>query len=325
MPTLSGFETCRRIKGAPGLRDIPLVMVTAHDGRSEMIEGLTAGADDFLAKAAGFEILRARIRAQIRRRRFEDEHRRARELVLTNNRIEEANRLKSEFLANMSHELRTPLNAIIGFTELLHDGAVPADSPEHQEFLGDILASGRHLLQLINDILDLAKVEAGKLVFRPERVKPSEIFAEAVAVLRTQASAKSVQVVLEVAPAVGELFIDPGRLKQVTFNYLSNALKFSPDGATIHVRVQPEGPARFRLEVEDRGPGIAVADLGRLFIEFNQLENSAAKRHQGTGLGLALTKRLVEEQGGTVGVASAVGEGSTFYAILPRTARVREP
>ncbi len=320
LPGLSGAETCRRIKAAPGLRDIPLIMVTAHDGRIEMIDGLAAGADDFLAKAAGFDILRARMQAQIRRRRFEDEHRRARELVITNRRIEEASRLKSEFLANMSHELRTPLNAIIGFAELLHDKTVPVDSPEHDEFLGDILASGRHLLQLINDVLDLAKVEAGKLEFRPEPVDPRLLVGEVLAVLRAQALQKQITITLVVDPAITELVIDPARLKQVAYNFLSNALKFTPAGRTIDVRVVPDGVERFRLEVEDHGIGIGAADLPQLFVEFNQLEAGATKHHAGTGLGLALTKRLVEAQGGNVGVTSKLGVGSTFFASLPRSA-----
>ena len=252
------------------------------------------------------------------RRRNDELRRRASELELQNRRIQEANRLKSEFLANMSHELRTPLNAIIGFAELLHDGHVDPVSPQHQEFLGDILASGRHLLQLINDVLDLAKVEAGKLEFRPEPVDPTKPIAEVVAILRTTAAAKQLQVATEIDPRVGVVEVDPSRLKQVAYNYLSNALKFTPDGGAIAIRVRPEGADAFRIEVSDTGIGIAEADVAQLFVEFHQLEAGAAKRHQGTGLGLALTRRLVEAQGGKVGVTSAIGKGSTFFAVLPR-------
>ncbi|TMQ07408.1 MAG: response regulator [Deltaproteobacteria bacterium] len=228
--------------------------------------------------------------------------------------------VKSEFLANMSHELRTPLNAIIGFAELLHDGQVPPDSPTHKEFLGDILTSGRHLLQLINDILDLAKVEAGKLEFRPERVEVPKLVGEVVAILRTSAAHKQIRIETEVDPGVAMLTIDPARLKQVAYNYLSNALKFTPSGGSVTLRIKPDDGDLFRLEVEDTGIGIAASDLGRLFVEFQQLEAGAAKRHQGTGLGLALTRRLVEAQGGSVGVKSEVGVGSTFHACLPRHA-----
>ena len=254
------------------------------------------------------------------RLRLEEIRRHSVELELQNRRIQEANRLKSEFLANMSHELRTPLNAIIGFTELLYDGQVPADSPQHKEFLGDILTSGRHLLQLINDVLDLAKVEAGKLDFRPESIELARVIGEVVSITRTTAAGKHIQLAIAVDPAIEHVVLDPNRLKQVVYNYLSNALKFTPEGGRVAIRVSPEGDAMFRLEVEDTGPGIAPSDLGRLFIEFQQLESGAAKRHQGTGLGLALTRRLVEAQGGSVGVRSTPGKGSVFHALLPRRA-----
>lgn len=254
--------------------------------------------------------------------RSEEFRRRSAELELQNRRIQEANRLKSEFLANMSHELRTPLNAIIGFAELLHDGQVDPASPTHQEFLADILASGRHLLQLINDVLDLAKVEAGKLEFRPEPVELPKLVGEVTAILRTLVAHKQLRVTTEVDPQVTGVVLDPQRFKQVAYNYLSNAIKFTPPGGEISVRVAPDGHDQFRFEVSDTGIGISETDQARLFVEFQQLETGAAKRHQGTGLGLALTRRLVEAQGGVVGVRSKLGEGSTFYAILPRQVTV---
>jgi signal transduction histidine kinase len=252
------------------------------------------------------------------RLRADEIRRRSAELETQNRRIQEASRLKSEFLANMSHELRTPLNAIIGFAELLHDGQVDPLSPTHKEFLGDILSSGRHLLQLINDVLDLAKVEAGKLEFRPELVEVARLVGEVIAILRTTAAEKQIRLETELDPGVVSLMIDPARLKQVAYNYLSNALKFTGIGGSVLLRVKPDGDEGFRLEVQDTGSGIAPEDLGRLFVEFQQLEAGAAKRHQGTGLGLALTRRLVESQGGSVGVKSVLGKGSTFHVCLPR-------
>jgi len=243
---------------------------------------------------------------------------RALDLEAQNHRIREANRLKSEFLANMSHELRTPLNSIIGFAELLHDGEVDPGSPEHQEFLGDILRSGRHLLQLINDVLDLAKVEAGKLEFHPEGVDLLAVVREVTSILRTRAVSQGVRVQVDVDETLDDIWIDPARCKQVLYNYLSNALKFTPSGGTVTVRVRAEGPDAFRLEVEDTGIGIAPHDIARLFVEFQQLEAGAAKSMGGTGLGLALTRRLVEAQGGAIGVRSELGRGSVFHAVLPR-------
>ena len=271
-----------------------------------------------LLPSSGHELLRISFVDMRDRQRIEEIRRRAIELELQNRRIQQANRLKSEFLANMSHELRTPLNAIIGFAELLHDGHVDPDSPQHQEFLGDILTSGRHLLELINDVLDLAKVEAGKLEFRPEPVDVGKLIGEVVAITRTTAATKKITVQTEVDARLGTIVLDPNRFKQVAYNYVSNALKFTPDGGRVTIRTRPENDRSFRLEVEDTGVGIQPSDLGRLFVEFQQLDGGAAKRHQGTGLGLALSRRLVEAQGGTVGVRSTPGEGSVFHAVLPR-------
>jgi len=250
------------------------------------------------------------IRDITERKRIEEQRRRA---------LQEASRLKSEFLANMSHELRTPLNAIIGFAEILHDEKVGPVEPEQKEYLGDILTSSRHLLQLINDVLDLSKIEAGKMEFRPERVDPSKVVVEIRDMLRSLAASKRVAVTVEAAGALDEVFIDPAKLKQVLYNYLSNALKFTPEGGRVTVRVGSEGADAFRLEVEDTGIGIRPEDIGRLFVEFQQLDATTAKKYPGTGLGLALTKRIVEAQGGQVGVRSQPGEGSVFFAVLPRT------
>jgi signal transduction histidine kinase/DNA-binding response OmpR family regulator len=261
----------------------------------------------------------ARARAQ---EALEVSQERCRSMQEESRQIQQANRLKSEFLANMSHELRTPLNAIIGFAELLHDGVVDPASPQHKEFLHHILASGRHLLQLINDVLDLAKVESGKLEFHPEPIDLPTMAGEVLSVLRHSATHKRLELGCQVEGDMGEVMLDPARLKQVLYNYLSNAIKFTPDGGRILVRIQPEGPEWLRLEVEDNGVGISAAEQRRLFVEFQQLDVAMTKKHQGTGLGLALTRRLVEAQGGSVGVRSEPGQGSTFHALLPRRAAV---
>jgi protein-histidine pros-kinase len=231
---------------------------------------------------------------------------------------EEANRLKSEFLANMSHELRTPLNGIIGFADLMASGKVGPVSAEHQEYLGDILVSARHLLQLINDVLDLAKVEAGKMEFHAEPISLGRLVGETVDAVRSLANARRIDLGARVSPDVETVWSDPARLRQILYNFLSNAIKFTPEGGRVRVRTAAEGPAHFRLEVEDSGIGIKPDDMGRLFAEFTQLDAGPARRQQGTGLGLALTKRLVEAQGGRVVVTSEPGKGSVFAAILRR-------
>jgi PAS domain S-box-containing protein len=235
-------------------------------------------------------------------------------------RMLEANRLKSEFLANMSHELRTPLNAIIGFAELMHKGKVGPVSDDHQEYLGDILTSSKHLLQLINDVLDLAKVESGKMDFRPEAVDVGRVVSEVRDILRGLAASKRLRINVHIGTDLGLVTADPARLKQVLYNYLSNAIKFTPEGGDVTVRAETAGPDLFRIDVEDTGIGVSTENLGKLFVEFQQLDASAAKKYQGTGLGLALTKRIIEAQGGRVEVRSMSGQGSTFSAILPRVA-----
>ncbi len=252
------------------------------------------------------------------RRALERERERSAELVECSRRTEQANRLKSEFLANMSHELRTPLNSILGFAELLHDGRVGPLAAKQVEFLAHILRSGRHLLQLINDVLDLAKVEAGKMEFHPEPLLVEAVCVEVVATLAALADSKRITIAVDVSPALGLVELDAGRLKQVLYNLVSNALKFTPDGGRVVVRGAAEGEEELRLEVEDTGIGIAAEQLGMLFSDFEQLDAGSAKGHPGTGLGLALTRKLAAAQGGRVGVRSALGRGSTFHVILPR-------
>jgi PAS domain S-box-containing protein len=255
------------------------------------------------------------------RKRLEELRLHSQELTLQNLRIAEASRMKSEFLANMSHELRTPLNSIIGFSELMHDGEVSPDSPNYKSFVGHILQSGRHLLSLINDVLDLAKVESGKIEFRPERVRLTRLVSEVCEVLRNVALQRRIVLECEIAPAIDEATLDPARFKQILFNYVSNALKFTEAEGKVQIRVMSEDESAFRLEVHDTGIGIAAPDVARLFSEFLQLDTGRTKRHGGTGLGLALTKRIVEAQGGHVGVRSTAGAGSVFYAVLPRDTR----
>jgi PAS domain S-box-containing protein len=226
-----------------------------------------------------------------------------------------ATEAKSHFLASISHELRTPLNGIIGFSELLYDEKLGPVEEGQREVFGDILTSARHLLQLINDILDLSKVEAGKMEFRPELCQLELLVFEVRDVIRPLADKKAIVMTASV-PAGFAAIIDPARFKQVLYNYLSNAVKFTPEGGSVKVVVMPEGDSYFRLDVEDTGIGIAPDQVGSLFQEFQQLSNNRAAE-QGTGLGLALTRHLVEAQSGTVGIRSRPGRGSVFSAVLP--------
>jgi signal transduction histidine kinase/CheY-like chemotaxis protein len=242
-----------------------------------------------------------------------------RELERKNKMAHEATRLKSEFLANMSHELRTPLNAVIGFSELMQDGVAGPVSTEQHEFLNDILSSAKHLLRLINDVLDLSKVEAGRMVFHPEVVNLRTLVNEVSSILHPLIDKKKINYSSVVDSDLSIAYLDPARLKQIIYNYLSNALKFTPELGTVKIHVKPESLVTLRIEVEDNGIGIKPEDMKRLFVEFEQLDASVTKKYAGTGLGLALTKRIVEAQGGEVGLTSIPGKGSIFFAILPLT------
>lgn len=244
-------------------------------------------------------------------------HTKNEELVDKNRRVEEANRLKSEFLANMSHELRTPLNAIIGFSELMHDGKVGPIVDTHKEYLGDVLNSAQHLLHLINDVLDLAKVESGKMEFHYAQMDLHKLISEVCETLRTLMVRTRTDVRIEIGHDLEQVWVDALKLKQVLYNFLSNAMKFSHDGGEILVRARRDGVDAYRIEVIDNGVGIRMEDIAQLFTEFHQLDSSASKKYQGTGLGLALTRRIIEAQGGRVGVESVRDEGSLFYARLP--------
>ena len=232
--------------------------------------------------------------------------------------LQVANRMKSEFLANMSHELRTPLNGIIGFSEFLIDEKIGKLIPKQKEYLQDILNSGQHLLQLINDVLDLSKVEAGKMELHPETFSITKALQEVFSVVAPMAEKKNLVLHPKVDPVVDVVTMDLQKFKQVLFNLLSNAVKFTNEGGTVDILAAPHDYARLRLEIRDTGIGIKTEDLDKLFVEFQQLDSGMARRYQGTGLGLVLTKKIVEFQQGAISVQSEVGKGSIFTVVLPR-------
>jgi PAS domain S-box-containing protein len=255
--------------------------------------------------------------------------------------LEGASRMKSEFLANMSHELRTPLNAIIGFSEVLKDGLVGEMTEQQRGFIGDIFGSGKHLLSLINDILDLSKVEAGKMTLDLEPVQVSSLFANSLSIIREKAASRRIRLSMDASEGLGSIQVDVRKVKQIVYNLLSNALKFTVEGGQVTLRVRripraevgrPNGSWTGRafplptgsefeefleISVTDSGIGISRNDLERLFTPFSQIDSGLARRFEGTGLGLAMVKLLAELHGGAVCVESAVGEGSRFTIWLP--------
>jgi PAS domain S-box-containing protein len=312
MDRLAGVRPCSPYECDFECRDQSLVTVEIHEkpirDKQGAILGLRSALLDVTArKMVTMAVKKVEQYAQELRTKNE-------ELLLALGAAREASAAKGRFLAAMSHEFRTPLNGIIGLTELMFDGVAGPVSDDHTEYLGDTLASSRHLLHLVNDVLDLAKVESGKMEFHFEPLELAPLLCEVRDVLRILAERKKISISID-SSKVDRVVADASRLKQVVYNYLSNAIKFSSEGGAIEVRARREGERDFRIEVEDTGPGIEPADIPRLFADFQQLDTS--KSGLGTGLGLALTKRIVEYQGGSVGVRSQLGTGSIFFAVLP--------
>jgi CheY-like chemotaxis protein len=377
MPGIGGLETCRRIKSAPALRDIPVVLLTAFEGRASMLAGLEAGADDYVVKANGeVELLKARLRAQLRRKQFEDEARRvhaelhsnameaaearaARDLADSraellavlqqrndaleqlNAELSRASSAKTAFLSTMSHELRTPLNAVIGFAQLMRDGAAGPVSDRQSEFCNHIHNAGQHLLSLVNDLLDMAKIEAGRVDLDIEPVALDELLRDALAIVQERARLNRIQMDFFGVGAHQRLCVDRRRLRQIIYNLLSNAAKFTPKGGNIRLEARrvsrlrarealpgfPDGRrselpeseyAEFiQISVTDNGIGIPPEGLDKLFQPFNQVRNVLTHKVEGTGLGLATVARLVQLHGGAVAVSSAPDKGSCFTCWLP--------
>src|SRR6202140_2618381 len=341
MPEESGLALLPQM-----LRDYPesvVVMMTAYGSEQVAAEALRGGADDYIAKPIDLQRLRALLERNLEKQRLRAERqslverlkdsnrylmrqhaalRRADEEILQVNRqLEQSNRYKSEFLANMSHEQRTPLNAVLGFSEILLDATMNLTSGERTEFLRNIHSSGQHLLGLINDILDLAKIEAGKMELKPEEMPVAEVLQEVTSILEPMARQQGLQLTTVGLSDVGVIKADRSKFKQVLYNLLSNAVKFTPPPGQITIALK-DSPEQLTVSVHDTGIGMKEEDLPKLFREFEQIDGSYTRRYQGTGLGLALCRRFVEMHGGRIWAESHFGKGSTFTFTIPRDARL---
>jgi|GEM_PF-4233767 len=338
MPEESGLTLLPQM-----LRDFPdavVVMMTAYGSEQVAAEALRGGADDYIAKPIDLQRLRELLERNLDKQRLRAERqglvsrlkdsnrylmrqhaalRQADEEILQVNRqLEKSNRYKSEFLANMSHELRTPLNAILGFSEILLDVSMNLTGGERTEFLRNIHSSGQHLLGLINDILDLAKVEAGKMELRPEPLQVLEALHEVTSILEPMARQQGLQLIT--MGSAEPVQADRSKFKQVLYNLLSNAVKFTPPPGKITIVIK-DMPEQLVVSVHDTGIGMKPEDLPKLFREFEQIDGSYTRRYQGTGLGLALCRRFVEMHGGRIWAESQFGAGSTFTFTIPREPR----
>ena len=357
MPEMDGFDFCRAMKASDATAAIPIILLTSRVSPTDIVEGLESGADNFIPKTYDDEYLLERVQrilAQLAHRgaerlemevnltvagkritvnpdrqqimellfsTFEELGRSHDELTRANDGLqraraeaERANRAKSEFLSRMSHELRTPLNAIMGFGELLETADL---EPDERDSAGQIVAAGRHLLGLVNEVLDIGRIDAGELALSLEPVRVGEIATETMNLIQPLADERSVKVTDELDVRGPSVMADRGRLRQVLLNLLSNAVKYNREAGSVTVRCVEGSEGAQRIEITDTGTGISRENLDRLFAPFDRIGAEQDSDVEGAGLGLALSRRLVEAMGGTLGVDSTVGVGSTFWVELP--------
>ncbi len=239
------------------------------------------------------------------------------ELSRSNVDLNQANKIKTDFLTNVTHELRTPLNAILGFTDLLMTSNVVTEDPKLLRYTENIQSSSRQLLELINDLLDLAKIEAGKMVLRPQRLVVPDICESLINFMKPMANKKTLNMSLTVNGPIPMVVTDPARLQQILFNFLSNSIKFTPPDGSVRVAIENADAATVAISVTDTGPGIAPEQQEAIFEKFHQLDASVTRQHGGTGLGLAISRELATMMGCKITLVSAVGHGATFTLLLP--------
>ena len=320
MPRLDGFGLLAALRRDPATRSVPVVMLSARAGEESRVDGLQAGADDYLIKPFSARELIARVATHLELRRVRDLAARERDQLLRRERdarleAEAANRAKDEFLAVVSHELRTPLNAMMGWARLLLDGGLPAERLRHG--LEVIERNAQTQAQLIEDLLDVSRIISGKVRIDPRTIRPIEFIEAAIESVRLAANAKGVRLQLALDPEVDDILGDRDRLQQVVWNLLSNAIKFTPAGGRVHVGLARAG-ADIEICVEDTGRGIPAAFMPYVFERFHQADASFTRALGGLGLGLAIARHLVELHGGTIDVHSdGDGRGARFTVRLP--------
>ncbi|MCP4109235.1 MAG: response regulator [Desulfobacteraceae bacterium] len=338
MPDTDGFEVCRRLKADPETRDIPIIFMTALHEVEDKIKGFAAGGVDYITKPIQQEEVLARVRTQLKIRGQQQklqqqtiELREAKKLAeAAQASAEKANRAKSEFLANMSHELRTPMNAILGFSQLITRDQTIAQ--EHREHLSIIQRNGEHLLTLINAVLDMSKIEAGKITLNEKQFNLYYMLHDLEGMLGFQADRKGLTLSLERDDDVPQYIkSDETKLRQTLINMIGNAIKFTEQGViTVRIEKHPDltenqGICLLHFEVEDTGAGIGLEESSILFEPFGQTKSGIAHK-DGTGLGLAISREFVRLMGGDIKVRSELGKGSVFtFDIRAETAEAAEP
>ncbi|WPD23233.1 MAG: response regulator [Candidatus Electrothrix scaldis] len=307
MPGIDGYEVCRRLKADTRTKHIPVIFLSALDKESDELQGLDAGAVDFITKPFKLEVVRARINTQLELLRMREQ------LQTARLKAEAASQSKSVFLANMSHEIRTPMSAIMGMTDLALERATDS---QQQSYLETVKLSADALLALINDILDFSKIEAGQMELDEHPFLLAEAIEAAMRTVSILLKEKGLEITLEIAPDVPVAVAgDSLRFRQIILNLLSNAIKFSEKGIIrINVTAEHAGPETItlRISVADQGIGIQQDKISSIFSAFSQADSSVSRKFGGTGLGLAICRQLCELMDGTISVESEYGHGSTF-------------
>jgi len=353
MPVMGGYELCRRVKSDPELRAIPVTLLTSLSDPEDVLRGLECGADNFIVKPCDETCLLTRVATMLAdrsasRTEFDQEGVEVsfagNKYVITANRLQILNLLlstyetavqknqellrvqeelrrtaqaKTEFLANMSHELRTPLNSIIGFSEVLFDETFGPLTEKQRKYVTNVLASGKHLLLLINELLDMAKVESGKMQLNLSILPTKRLLTDISLLVADQVSERKLNMELRIAEDLPNIEADELRVKQILFNLLSNAIKFTPLGGAIGMSADRSGSA-IEIAVWDTGVGIAEENIGRVFEGFFRVDTPYSRVTEGTGLGLPLSKKLVELHGGTLSIESeGLNNGTTVLFTLP--------
>ncbi len=318
MPRMDGYELCRELRSRSESAYVPIVVSTSLDDLPSIVRAYDAGATDFIPKPLNWLVLNHRVRYILRASRaFEELRRNQERLIAAKEAAEAASRAKSEFLANMSHELRTPLNAIIGFSGMMSDRLFGPLNEKYLEYANLIGTSGSHLLAIIADILDLARADANRLSLAEEEVEIGDVVTLASQIIEDMSKRAQIDFATERANPLPRIVGDSAKLTQILVNLLSNAIKFTAPGGKVRLKVEFHARQGVVFRVEDTGIGMSPDQIPIALEPFGQIGNSLTRKHDGVGLGLPLTKRLVELHGGTIEIDSELGKGTIASIYLP--------
>ena len=313
MPVTDGYETCRQMRQMPSARKIPIIMMTGQQGDECLEKAFDSGAMDYVTKPINQTELLSRVRSALQLKHEMDQNTRA------NIQLEKDSLEKSLILATATHELKSPLTSIVGYVDMLIDNqnSIGPLNSLQSECLLAIQRNSYRLRALIDDLLDVSRIESGSLEFSFAEVRANEVIDEVVSCLHGQAIEHSMNVMVEIKPGLAPIWADSFRFGQIITNLLSNAIKYSGEGTTVTITAE-EDSTSVRFMVADTGAGIADVDHARLFEKFYRIDNQLKRRESGSGLGLFITKHLIEAQSGNIEVRSTLHEGTTFSFSLPR-------